>query len=192
MNILGKSILIGTVVAIGFSILWDLRMKNQQQKKYTISATIKVEPDTSNTSTFSFSKVLKTLEQRLEAANYQYKIKRQGENEVYVAISGIADTISPFSMLIANDRIQFREVYNMRDLIPMLSKANEIMYELAVPEKKIATAVERDSMSKLVNDLLDSIEKYEQTPKTNNLLIDLIIHTGTRTPRLPILLISEE
>ncbi len=162
MNIWGKSFLAGCVVAIPVYFMSDKLSKRKIAEKYNIEYSIKAEPDKDSMQPFSLSKVVQVLGRRLETAAYQHEIKITGSNTLLISLTGMEDTVSPRAILTSNGRVQFREVYNVTELSEMLTVAIEVMREMnPAPVKKVPVSAKRDSMSKKVSDLLDSIELNE-------------------------------
>jgi SecD/SecF fusion protein len=176
MNLWIKSLLAGCIVAIPVYFLVGKIANRKEAVKYNIRYTIKAEPDKISSSPFSLSKVIQVLGKRLEVAMYQNEIKIIDNNTLQVSLSGIKDTVTPRAILTSNGKVQFRELYNQNELIPMLTAAIEVMAEMNPPPAKKTTVPEkRDSMSKKISDLLDSIElteKIDAENTANSALID--------------------
>jgi SecD/SecF fusion protein len=178
MNLWVKSLLAGCIVAIPVYFQGGKLFNRKTAVSYNIRYTIKAEPDKKSSYPFSLSNVIQVLGKRLEAATYQNEIKIIGSNTLQVSLSGIKDTITSRAILTSNGRVQFRELYNLSELAPLLTAAIEVIAEMNPPPiKKTRVRVKRDSMSKKISDLLDSIElteKMEAENTANPALIDFV------------------
>jgi len=176
MNIWLKSLLAGSIVALLIFFLSDKLQIEKSPKKYTIQYTINVEPDTNSTIPFSFSKVMTVLQKRLDMASYIHEINAIDDTTIKVSLFEMTDTLSPVPILTSTGRVQFREVYTMNELSEMLKEAARLIKAMdppLVPARPVT--YHKDTVSKAVSDLLDSMEMFEnarEQEKESELLID--------------------
>lgn len=158
MNIWVKSLLAGGIVTLAFYFISQKLNSTKEKRRYTIDYTVNAMPDTVSRHPFSISKIMEVIEKRLEIAGYDYKIKKAGENSINISLFGMTDTLPPFSMLIANGRVQFREMYHIGDLTSMLTVAIEQMNKIDTIKSIKVPVLKNDSLSLEVNELLDKME----------------------------------
>jgi len=166
MNIWMKSLLTGAVLATAVFFLIK-KMNKKEAVLYDMEYQVSAIPDTGSGARFYFKEIIDVLEKRMEEAGYVYEVKRTGDYTIQVSLQKVIDTLSPYLLLTSNGKVQFRELYNTNELSGMLTSAIEVMKEMnPPPAKKIP--VKRDSMSKAVSSLLDSMETYDQSRNDNS------------------------
>jgi preprotein translocase subunit SecD len=136
-------------------------MNEKKAALYNLEYRIKMTPDMNSTHPFSLKETIDVLERRMEVAGYDYDIKTTDDQTIRVSLRGISDTLSPYHLLTANGKVQFTELYNISELSVLLTGAIEEMNKMN-PQPVIKTPVKRDSMSKEVRNLLDSMESSGQ------------------------------
>ena len=164
MNIWVKSIGAGAAIAV-FFLSGKLSEKNTI-KKYRIEYIIGVKPDKDSALTFPLSKIIDVLEKRLQAAAYKYKIEKSGGTTIHVSLFDMGDTLSPISILTSNNRVQFRELYNIADAEEMLKTAIGIVQGTnPEPVKKTIGPDKNDSIPKKKSDLAENLEHDSEEQK---------------------------
>jgi SecD/SecF fusion protein len=175
MSIWLKSLLAGCIIAIPVFLLSEKFSNRKIEGKYNIHYTIKAEPETNSKYPFSITKIVQVLGKRLETAGYKHEIKDGGSNTIQVFLYEMEDTLSPAYILTSNGRVQFREIYNSGELVQMLTEAIKVISETKSSSgKKIIAPAKRDSMSKEVSSLLDSIEMDENRKTENEDILDVV------------------
>jgi SecD/SecF fusion protein len=148
-----QSILIGVIIATGMYFITE----KKATKKYDIEYVVAAAPSMN-------SKIIDVLKKRLETAGWRHEIKQMDNSRAAITIYNINDTATARYALTAIGKLQFRDVYTANQLLPMLTELAKLSQVPASPpkNKKIGGTEKRDSMSKEVNALLDSIESSER------------------------------
>lgn len=170
MNIWIKSIAAGSVIATAVFFLSEKLNEKKRIKKYSLEYSIEAEPDKGSALPFSLSKIADILEKRLQAAEYKFKIEKSGKTRINVSLFDITDTSFPTSILTANNRVQFRELYTINEVTVMLESSIGVMQGTdPVPVKKTKTTDLKDTVAGKESDLAESLEPSSEVEKNTAL-----------------------
>jgi preprotein translocase subunit SecD len=115
MNIWIKSLMAGLLGSFLIFFLSGRIYPVKKTKTYSGEYLVQVIPDSLSNIPFSFSRVIKTLDDRLKTAGYKYRLEETKNHDIAVSVSGLKDTVSSINILTVNTRVQFRELYSMAD-----------------------------------------------------------------------------
>ena len=173
MNNWIKAGIAGLVIALLFFLFSDKLGGATTKEKYTQHIVFNVGSD-DNGSPVAVNAMLRALETRLEKTGYKYKLAPRGRGFVEVSLFSITDTISPRTTLPTINAIAFREMYNLLDIPRTVGAIDRLLAESIEPQQQPPSPA-KDSLSKEVSSLLDSMNKYElkQKAEKKGLLIKL-------------------
>lgn len=175
MNLWLKSAIIGVIAATAMFLYQKKVRQNRQLPEYTVSYTIKTEPNPASSKPYSPASAMNIISKRLDAAQYQHDIRQEGKNSIITRLYHITDTAIPVSMLTADGRIQFTEVYNLSETSEMLQMALNIPKEETTAEKEKPEKKQEDSISVKEVMLADDLEPLpEVEPPPANKALEII------------------
>lgn len=130
---------------------------------------------TSENKDFSVRDLKQRLEHRLDRKGLLFEIKNYDSNTLQVSLRNIQDTTEASRDITFTGRLQFREAYMLTDsgMSNFLVAANNLLLD-KVPAKQTSLPKKKDSMSKAVSDLLDSMDQSPPVDESPSGLTDYI------------------
>lgn len=174
MSLWIKSLGTGILAGVAAYLVWPLMQKKSAPADYTIEYTLKVIPDTVPAKSSSLKKSVSIIRERLAGLGYQSAVQNTGETTAGISIFKVTDTAEIRSVITSTGWLQFREVYTVDEVAPMLARAEALIKETTGGNEPVVLPAKKDSVSKEVSDLLSKIETEDKKKKEEKKISELI------------------
>jgi len=161
------SIFVGASISALLFFYLNEKDKSKYKGPYTVVLKIGVTPDIGGKKTSS-PDLHKFLARRTEEITEDYELTETG-NLIELRLFHIIDTSFDWALLTKNKKVEFREVYHVGEITPMIKKMQDTL-DLLFKTDEIHPP-KKDSMSKAVSDLLDSMSLNESKEESDPKLI---------------------